>query len=293
MSAPRPKVVLDDLLRRHDGVITLAQAARVGFSDQAVRRRVRAGHWMRCGPGVYFVADRPFDDRARIRSAVWAFGVSAVASGLTAAWWLGLTSFAPDVVEVTVPRNANGRKRPGCRLRRRDLASVDVVECDGLRVTALPLTVVEAVARRGGSPELMDRSLQRHTELSTLWAAHLRNKGRYGSPRARMLLRAAEEGTRSVAERLFARLLRRAGITGWKPNQRVLGYEVDFLFEDARVVVEIDGFAYHTDTVAFQRDRMKQNALVRSRYRVYRYTWFDLNEYPDRVIAEVQRVISA
>lgn len=62
---------------------------------------------------------------------------------------------------------------------------------------------------------------------------------------------------------------------------------MDFLFKDARVVVEIDGLAHHTDPVAFQRDRVKQNALVRARYRVYRYTWIDLTEYPDRVTTEI------
>lgn len=157
--------VLDDLLRTHDGVITLAQARGVGLSDQAVRRRVRSGHWRRCSAGVYFVEDREFDDRARIRAAVWGFGDAAAASGLAAAFWLGAASFAPDVVEVTVPRNSNGRNRNGCRLRRRELSPDDVVEYRGLRTTALALTVIEAAVRRGGGPKLLDDALQRSTEL--------------------------------------------------------------------------------------------------------------------------------
>jgi very-short-patch-repair endonuclease len=288
----RPINMLDDLLRSHDGVITLAQAKRGGLSDQAVRRRVRSGHWRRCSAGVFFVDDRPFDDRARVRAAVWSFGDAATASGLAAAWWLELTQFAPEVVEVTVPRNSNGRSRPGCRLRRRELSPVDVAEHQGLRVTDLPLTVVEAAVRRGGGPKLMDNALQRHTQLRELWAAHLRNKGRYGSPAARLLLQAAEEGTRSAAERLFARLLNRAGLTGWKANQRVVGYEADFFFRDAKVVVEVDGFAHHIDPEVFQRDRVKQNALALAGYQVLRFTWLDLTEYPDRVIREVKRAIS-
>lgn len=108
-----------------------------------------------------------------------------------------------------------------------------------------------------------------------------------------MLLQAAKEGTRSAAERLFAKLLRQAGITGWKANQKVLGWEVDFLFRDAKVVVEIDGFAYHTDPEAFRRDRIKQNTLVRGGYQVLRYTWIDLNESADRVLAEVDHAIRA
>ena len=291
--ALRPTSVLDDLLRKHDGVLTVAQAKLAGLTQDAIDRRVRTGHWRRCALGVYFVDDRPFSDSARIRAAVWSYGRSAAASGLAAAWWLGLTKFAPDVVEVTVPRNSHGRSRTGCRVRRRNLKPADLIEHNGLQVTALPLTVVEAAVRRGGGPILMDNALQRHTELRQLWAAHLRNKGRYGSPAARLLLQAAGDGTRSEAERLFKRLLNRAGIAGWKVNEVVVGYEVDFLFRDAKVVVEIDGYAFHSDAEVFQRDRNKQNALALAGYQVFRFTWLDLTEYPDRVLAEIERAIRA
>lgn len=168
-----------------------------------------------------------------------------------------------------------------------------MVERRGLRVTALPLTVVEAAVRRGGGPKLLDQALQRHTQLPALWNAHLRNKGRHGSPAARRLLLAADDGTRSEAERLFTRLLRAAHIGGWKANQRLAGYEVDFLFRRAKVVVEIDGLAFHSDTEDFHRDRIKQNAIALSGWQVLRFTWLDLTEYPDRVLAEVDRAIRA
>ncbi|MBJ7339897.1 type IV toxin-antitoxin system AbiEi family antitoxin domain-containing protein [Mycolicibacterium sp.] len=285
--------MLDDYVRRHDGVVTLSQAQQCGLSRFAVNRRVRSGHWRQCARGVFFVDDRPFTDAARIRAAVWSNGDRAAATGLAAAWWLGLTRFAPDLVEVTVPRVSNHIRRPGIRLRRRDLAPADVIERNGLRVTTLPLTVVEAAARRGGGPKLVDQALQRHTDLSALWAAHLRNKGRHGSPAARRLLQAADVGARSEAERLMIRLLRAGKITGWKVNQRVVGYEVDVLFRDAKVAIEIDGFAFHSGADDFQHDRIKQNAIALAGYQVLRFTWLDLVEYPDRVLKEVERAICA
>ena len=120
--------MLDEHLRDNDGVITMAQARNLGLSENAVRRRVRLGRWRRCAPRVYFVDDRPFTDAARISAAVWGHGPRAVASGLAAAWWLGVTKYAPDVVEVTVPRNSHGRRHDGSRVRRRDVAGADVVE---------------------------------------------------------------------------------------------------------------------------------------------------------------------
>lgn len=142
--------VLDDLLRRHDGVITGVQAREAGLGQDAIERRVQSGHWRRCARGVFFVDDRPFTDAARIRAAVWSNGERAAASGLAAAWWIELTKYAPKIVEVTVPRVSNHIQRPGLRLRRRDLSHADVTERRGLRVTTLPLTVLEAAVRPGG-----------------------------------------------------------------------------------------------------------------------------------------------
>lgn len=285
--------MLNEHLRRHDGVLTLADARRCGIDRHAVHRRVRAGHWRQCGRGVYFVDDRPFTDAARVRAAVWSYGERAAASGLAAAFWLDLTRFAPAIVEVTVPRDSNGRKRAGSRVRRRDLAAADVVERRGLRVTAFPLTVVEASVRERGGAKLMDSALQRDVTLREMWAAHLRNKGRYGSPASRLLLQAASDGARSSAERLLVTLLRDAGITGWQTNYPVGGYKVDVGFPGAKVAIEVDGFAFHSGPVEFQIDRERQNNIALLGWQVLRFTWLDLTEYPQRVLAVIRSATSA
>jgi very-short-patch-repair endonuclease len=285
--------VLCDYLRRHDGVLTLADARRCGIDRHAVNRRVRAGLWRQCARGVYFVDDRAFTDAARVRAAVWSYGERAAASGLAAAYWLELTRFPPDIVEVTVPRDSNGRVRAGSRVRRRDLAAADVVERRGLRVTALPLTVVEAAVRNRGGAKLMDSALQRDVELRELWAAHLRNKGRYGSPASRLLQQAASDGAHSAAERLLVKLLRDAGITGWHTNYPVGGYKVDVGFPGPKVAVEVDGFAFHSGPVEFQIDRERQNNIALLGWQVLRFTWLDLTEHPQRVLAVVRSATSA
>ncbi|BBY86629.1 DUF559 domain-containing protein [Mycolicibacterium tokaiense] len=283
--------MLNDFLRRHDGVITTAQARQAGLSQDAVNRRLRSGRWRRCSSGVYFAEDHAFTDAARIRAGVWAYGNDAAASGLTAAWWHQLIPVPPSIVEVTVPRNRRLAHRPGTRLRRRDLTPADVVEHRGLRVTSLDLTSIEAPVRRGGGPAILDTALQRHTELPRLWSTHLRNKGRHGSPRARIYLQAAGDNTRSKAERLFISLLKRHHITGWVANHHVGEYVVDVAFLAAMVAVEIDGLAHHSDAVTFGKDRTRQNALILMGWRVLRFTWWDLTERPDAVIATVKRAI--
>jgi very-short-patch-repair endonuclease len=261
------------------------------MSQDAIERRVRSGAWQRCARGVFFVADRPFTESARIRVAVWSYGDRATASGPSAARWLELTRFTPDIVDVTVPRHANQQRRKGIRVRRRDLPAADVINVRGLQVTSLPLTVLEAAVRRGGT-KLFDSAVQHHVDLSTLWAAQMRNKGRHGSPAARRLLRAATDGTRSEAERILARLLRQAGITGWASNQPIGGYTVDFVFRGAKLVLEVDGFAFHSGADEFHHDRIRQNAITLAGWTVLRFTWIDVTEYPERVIALVKAALA-
>ena len=280
-------------MRRHDGVITLAQARRAGLSEYAVRRRVRSGQWRRCALGVYFADDRPFTTAARIRAAVWSRGSQAVASGLAAAWWHGLMTVAPDPVEVTVPRTSHWRAPKGIRLRRRDLAERDIVEHRGLRVTTLPLTVVEAAVRRGGGPAIMDAALQRCVDLAVLENAHRRNRGRHGAQAAGRLLLAAAGGARSEAERLLVQLLRGADITGWRANYAVGNYVVDIAFPAQRVAIEIDGWAFHSDQAAFQNDRVRQNRLALQGWQVLRFTWLDLTQHPERLLAAIRKAIRA
>jgi very-short-patch-repair endonuclease len=51
----------------------------------------------------------------------------------------------------------------------------------------------------------------------------------------------------------------------------------------------VDGFAYHSSAEDFQNDRVRQNAIALARWQVLRFTWIDLTEYPERVIAEIRR----
>ena len=139
----------------------------------------------------------------------------------------------------------------------------------------------------------MDTALQGRIDLRDLWRAHLRNKGRHGSPAARILLQGAGDGARSHAERLLTQLLKSAGITGWAANYPIGRYKVDVAFAEHKLVIEIDGWAFHSDPIVFREDRARQNQIALLGWQVLRFTWFDLTEQPERVIAEIRRVLSA
>lgn len=59
------------------------------------------------------------------------------------------------------------------------------------------------------------------------------------------------------------------------------------------LAIEVDGFAFHSGADEFQVDRTRQNDIVLRGWQVLRFTWLDLAEYPERVIAIIGSAISA
>lgn len=285
------EAALHRTLARHAGVITLAEARAAGLTPTMVSDRVWTGRWRRVAPQTYQVAGHGGDHEARLRCAAAATG--GVVHGLAAAWWHGLVATAPPGVAVTVPRSGGSRPLDGVRVRRLDLHPLDVERRRGVRVTGVPLTVLEAaVALRGGST-FLDRALQRDTSLAALRRAHERNLGRTGSAAAGRLLDAAADSGSSAAQRLLLRLLHRAGVRGARSAYAVSGHEVGVAFPLARVAVEVDGWAFHSDAVRFGRDRVRQNVLVAEGWRVLRYTWHHLHDEPARVVAEIGAAVGS
>ncbi|HEY3894019.1 MAG TPA: DUF559 domain-containing protein [Pseudonocardiaceae bacterium] len=288
-----PLVVIEKLLNGRDGVLTLDEALRGGWTPRQVQHRVRTGEWCRLHPGVLLTSRYEPDQRVSTRAAVAWAGPGAVASGLTAAWWWQLREWAPGAAEVTVPRGRARRCPPGVILRRRDLDPVDLVVLRGLPVTALPLTVLDAAAALGrdSGPPLVDRVLQRRVSFAELHAAYCRSIGRHGSPWLGRILRCAADGACSQAERVLHGLMRRARIGGWVANFRIVlaGVEhwVDVAFVERRLALEIDGWAWHSDVTRFSHDRRRQNALVLAGWTVLRFTWHDLTARPEAVIAQI------
>ena len=107
----------------------------------------------------------------------------------------------------------------------------------------------------------------------------------------RKAIRADVGFTRSEAERRAVDLIRRAGLPSPETNQRVEGYEVDLVWRNQRLIVEIDGYAFHSMRRSFEEDRRRDQQLTARGWRVIRITWWQLTNEPEEVAVTISRVL--
>jgi very-short-patch-repair endonuclease len=86
--------------------------------------------------------------------------------------------------------------------------------------------------------------------------------------------------TRSELEERFLAICRRADLPDPEVNARLLGYEVDFLWRDRRLIVEADGYGPHSTKRAFESDRRKDTDLSLEGYNVMRFTHDQITKAP-------------
>ena len=72
---------------------------------------------------------------------------------------------------------------------------------------------------------------------------------------------------------------------------RIGRHEVDFLWSPQRLVVEVDGFAYHASRAAFERDRLRDAELQAAGYRVIRVTWRQIERRREALIARLAQAL--
>jgi very-short-patch-repair endonuclease len=281
------------------GQISTAQLLAAGLTRHAVAARVRRGFLRPVHHGVYSVGDPSLIPFAAESAAVLALGPDAVLSHRAAAALWGIAPAAVDgVVDVTlIDRKA--RPRPAIRLHRvTHLDRADFRRHADLPVTAPARTLIDFAA--GASHAQLTRALAEARVLRlvgdrSLAAAIGRAGSRRGTGAVRALLR-AQAGptlTRSDAERLFLALIDDAELPRPACNARIEGYEVDFLWRAQRLVVEVDGRAFHAYSEAFERDRRRDQVLAAAGFAVIRVTWRQLVEAGLAVVARVAQALIA
>jgi very-short-patch-repair endonuclease len=95
--------------------------------------------------------------------------------------------------------------------------------------------------------------------------------------------------TRSRMEERFVLLCERHSLTPPAVNARVAGWTVDAVWFDRRIAVELDSHAAHGTPAAMEEDRRRDLELRAAGYTVLRYTWRQVTDEQDLVIADLRR----
>jgi very-short-patch-repair endonuclease len=293
MGTQSPTRVVDraiaELAGRQHGVVARSQLLERAVTPDQIKLRLRNGRLHQVHRGIYLVGHDVPTRHARDMAALLASGSGAVLSHRSAADLWQLLPYPADARAcVTVPRGRTTR-RPRIEAHRATVPRSDIRRRSGMWLTSPPRTIIDLASRLG--PNLLERvvaeaqyrRLATESELSDLLRRHTGKRG-IGVVRTILDRPGGARRTRSPAERQMLHLLRRTGVTGYETNARIHGYEVDLLWRELGVVVEIDGYDAHSGRIAFERDRLKVATLTANGLRVVPFTGRQIRDAPQSVI---------
>jgi hypothetical protein len=286
-----------ELAEGQHGVVARRQLVALGFGRGAIDHRVAGGRLHPLHRGVYAVGHPRLTARGLWMAAVLACGPGALLSHRSAAALWGLQSSAASRIDVTTP-GRRGRGRPGIVLHRVGrLHDEDRLSRDGIPVTTVARTLLDLA--ESVSPDQLGRAFEeaerlRFLDLQALHSVRDRSPGRQGLRALSILLADGREPleVRSGLERRFVELCREANLPLPALNTAVAGHEVDALWPRQRLIVELDGYAFHRTRAAFERDPARDLDLQLAGYRVLRITSRRLDRERAAVPAAVQSLLA-
>lgn len=303
MSSQEPRLdrdaleaLLQDLAETQHGLVTRNQLLRAGATPSWIRGRVRRRRFIPLQRGVYQVGPVR-TSYAREMAALLASGPHSTLCRRTAAALQQLLPAQPEREQVEVYVGEVLRRRPGVRAYRTGTLRPDeVTELQGLRVTTPERTLLDLAAR--STLRELRQALARAERLGLFDRPRLlelagRHSKRRGVGQLRVLVeeRGEADFTRSEAEARFLELVRRSKLPRPELNVHLEGFEVDFLWRKPGLVVEVDGFEFHSSRRAFESDRRRDARLAAAGFRVVRVTWRQLEGRPEEVLARVAQAL--
>jgi very-short-patch-repair endonuclease len=282
------------------GLITTGQLDLLGCTRQMRRSRVASGLLRPAGRRVWRYASTPTTWEQHVLGAALEAGEGAVVSHMSAARLWRFADIRPGAIEISVPSTRNPGLTRG-RLHRVSVLDRTDVRRQGPFVLTSPERTLADVASRLPRLHLelildgaaRDGLLTVDSALAT--ATRLRCPGRRGLATLTHLLGdpAARTRTESWLERRCLQLIRGARLP--TPRTQVSGAtehrsaRVDLLYDEARLIIEVDGHATHSTRRQRQHDAEREAALLASGWRVIRFTYEDVTERPAYVTATIRQ----
>ena len=252
-------------------------------------------------PRVYRIEGSPLTWVQRLAAvALWAERGFAFSHRTAAALWGFARYREGGEPHVSVTRNVRTRA-----LRVHQVSSLqarDLGNAGGWRVTSQTRTIVdlcEGEDERDVRASLDEALRRRWTTVEHLERAADRAEHRRGVVLLRTLLRhyqAGEAPTESELEARVFELLSDEGLPRPTKQRSVIAgvrtRRLDFHFPGTPVVIEADGYAFHSSLEMFERDRERHNALAARGLRVLHWSWAALRDRPEELIAQLKSLLA-
>ncbi len=288
--------------RDNGGAITSGEARALGMSPTTLKRRVDSGWLVRVGKGTFVLAGVNDEWRAVLSAATRR--LAAAVSHEAAAQLHRMRNVRPGVLVVSVPTRRTNRF-PGVRVHQStDLVDEHVKLYDGLRTTTPERTIVDLAAITSDS--LLNRIVSFAVADSRIDLLRLQDmfeslarKGKPGVRRLRRILELVDVATpESELEVRFMEIVTRSSlplpISQFSPPWLTKAEgRVDFAYPEAKLLVEVDGRRWHTDEMAFMKDRERDNLAQLAGWRTLRFTWTDITTRPTYVVLTISKALDA
>jgi hypothetical protein len=289
------------LAARQYGVASREQLLRLGLGRRAIEHRIERGRLHPVHRGIYAVGRPGLTAEGRWMAAVLAAGPRAVLSHTSAGGLLALRPQVGSTTHVTVPRRR--RARHGLEIHQASLPADEVTVEAGIPVTTVARTLLDlATCLNRPDLELAVNEAERRglADAPSLPELVRRYPRRAGLARLRSVLEDGWVGVgvvRSVLEQRFLAFVAELGLPRPEVNAILRvddGWvEVDCLWRSRRLIVELDGHAYHSNRAAYERDRERDRALAAAGWKVVRVTWRQLVGDSARLAADLLRLLDA
>lgn len=273
--------------------MTRTQLLAIGLSAKAIDYRCKTGRLHSSYAGVYTLGYAPITPHERAMAAVLACGPRAVLShgSALALWGVGNGWETPFEVTITGDRRPKGVKVH----RTRALDRRDVTRQQGIPVTTLARTLLDQAPRmteKALNRAVNDGRLDHYLRLTALADVISRHPNHRGRRKLEAVLGVAgEHPTRSDFEDGFPAFCERYGLPRPEMGAIVCGHEVDALFAEAKVIVELDGWEFHSSRQSFESDRSKDADTLVGGFATLRITWERYQQKPEREAARLREIL--
>jgi hypothetical protein len=277
------------IAKRQHGAVSRLQLERLGVTLWQINGRVQSGEWVRELPGVWRLSWAEPTPMNRVWCASLWGAPEAFVSHLTAAWLWELDDIELGKVELSSPQQLRTNV-PWLLPHRASILRQMQRTRNGVAVTSPARTLVDLAGVV--DEETLQRVVEHAFRRRLASIGELRRvlqwmpaRGKTGTGTMGQLLERGiwNADAQSELERQALAMFRGFGLPTPKCQYMVIEGDhslgtVDFAWPRAKVIVEAEGFQFHSGREAWERDIARYNALVFHGWKLMRLTQADLQD---------------